>query len=382
MYVKSRNVLIGDVLKPATLHVVDGKIKDIMPYEFQDAQDYGNCYIAPGFIDLHMHGGYGFDVLDDDQNSFTLLRRKLLDEGTTSFLATSTTLEKEMLKVSLAKLGSKIGKQIAGDGASCLGIHLEGPFLNPKFAGAQKSCDILEPTIALFQEFQSASDFQIKRITLAPEMDIDHSLITNLSNQEILVSIGHTGADAKEARAAFVAGSKLVTHMFNGMPPFHHREIGVSGMALLCDGLSCEFIADGIHVSFDAIELACKVKGSENLILITDSNKSKGLPPGEYVFHGRNIVLNEQGEARIKETGSLAGSTAKMNMVVKNIIQNTTIDRVEAFKMASLYPARLINVDDSKGLIDIGYDADFVVLDQQYQVIETFAIGKRKDGNR
>ena len=379
MYIKSRNVLIDNELKPSTLYLDQGKIKEILPYESHADYDYGDYYIVPGFIDLHLHGLYGADALDETKDSLELIRQKLLDEGTTSFLATSTTLEKETLKGALKKLASEIESQIEGDGAKCLGIHLEGPFLNSEFAGAHKKQEILKPSIPIFEELQNASNGKIKRVTLAPEMDEDHALTAYLSDKKILVSMGHTGATAKATEMAIEAGARLITHMYNGMPQIHHREVGVAGMAMLSDKMVCEFIADGIHVSPHAVELVKKTKGVRNIILVTDSNKAKGLPVGDYVFNGRNIVLNELGEARIKETGSLAGSTAKMNDIVKNVIQNTTINQVEAFQMASLNPAKLIHVDDFKGQIKISYDADIAVLDDHYEVVHTYISGKLKE---
>ena len=379
VYIKSRNVLINNELRPATLHFHQGKIKEILPYESLADHDYEDYYIVPGFIDLHLHGMYGADSLDMTEGALGVIQQKLLEEGTTSFLATSTTLEKETLKVSLKKLASEIELQTEGEGATCLGIHLEGPFLNSEFAGAHKKEEILKPSVSVFETLQEASNNKIRRVTLAPEADDDNELTTYLSDKGILVSIGHTAATAKETEIAISAGAKLITHMYNGMPQIHHREIGVAGMAMLSDEITCEFIADGIHVSHRAVELAKKSKGVQNMILVTDSNKAKGLPPGDYTFNGRNIVLNERGEARIKETGSLAGSTAKMNDIVRNVIENTTIDQVEAFQMASLNPARLINIDHYKGQIQTDYDADIVVLDGQYSVIHTYISGELKE---
>ena len=378
VYVKSKNVLIDHVFKPATIHLSRGRIASILPYDTPADYDYEGCYVVPGFVDLHLHGGYGIDVLDEDEDSFRQLQQRLLQEGTTSFLATSTTLETEMLKKALMHLGKKIETQIAGSGATCLGIHLEGPFLNPDFAGAQKVHDILKPSISLFEAFQSASGDKIKRVTLAPETDVNNMLTTHLSNQGILVSVGHSGATAEETHAAITAGAKLVTHLFNGMPQLHHREIGLNGMAMLSDQLVCEVIADGNHINFNTIELVRKTKGPGGIVLVTDANKVKGLAPGEYTLHGRNVVLNERGEARIKESGSLAGSTSKMNIAIKNIIENTTIDQVEAFQMASLYPAKLLNIDHIKGRIDIGHDADIAILDQAYQIVDIYVAGQRK----
>ena len=379
VYIKSRNVLIDNELKPATLHLYQGKIRGILPYESQVDYDYGDYYIVPGFIDLHLHGMYGADSLDETEGTLEIIKQKLLAEGTTSFLATSTTLEKETLKEALKKLASEIELQTEGNGANCLGIHLEGPFLNPEFAGAHKKEEILKPSISVFEELQNASNNEIKRVTLAPEKDDNNDLTAYLFDKGILVSIGHTAATAKETESAVKAGAKLITHMYNGMPQIHHREIGVAGMAMLSDEIACEFIADGIHVSHHAVELVRKSKGIQNMILVTDSNKAKELPSGDYTFNGRNIVLNERGEARIKETGSLAGSTAKMNDIIRNVIENTTIDQIEVFQMASLNPARLINIDHYKGHIKIDYDADIVVLDKQYKVIHTYISGGLKE---
>jgi N-acetylglucosamine-6-phosphate deacetylase len=378
--IKSKRVLIGDSFEPAALVLENGKIIEILPYATQTTEncDFQENRIVPGFIDLHLHGGYGEDCLDYPQEAFDRLRRKLLLEGTTSFLATSTSLDKAELISRLEVLGKKIANQQLDQGANCLGIHLEGPFLNVKFAGAQNPQSIISPSIDCFEAFNEASGNQIKRITLAPEEDEDFSLIRYLHEQGILVSMGHSGADKIEAEKGEKYGAHLVTHMFNGMPQIHHREISLAGYAMLSDELLCEFIADGIHVSFEAIDLVRKIKGKGKLILITDSNRAKGMPLGDYVLHGRAVTLGEDGSVRIKETGGLAGSVLKLNQGVRNIVEHTRIDPVEALQMASLYPAELLGIDNIKGKIKEGYDADVLVLDEDYQVLEAFVGGKKE----
>ncbi|KRN83632.1 N-acetylglucosamine 6-phosphate deacetylase [Pediococcus ethanolidurans] len=344
--------------------------------------DYGDSFIVPGFIDLHIHGGYDADVLDDNANSFERVRQHLLSEGTTSFLATSTTLKKDELIKRLKTLGHKIRDQNIDSGSNCLGIHLEGPFINPQYAGAQNRESIITPTIEDFKSFNDASSNTIKRVTIAPEKDSNLLLIRYLHDHKILVSMGHSGASFQDAKNGETAGAKLVTHMFNGMPQIHHRELALSGYALLSDSLVCEFIADGIHINFNTVNLLNKIKTSKKLILITDSNRTKGLPLGEYELHGRQVQLNVDGSVRLKKAGTLAGSILKMNHAVKNVIQNSSIEQVEAFKMASLYPAQLLNISNSKGRLDQGYDADITILDSNYEVTETFIHGKRMEQNK
>jgi N-acetylglucosamine-6-phosphate deacetylase len=381
MYIKSENVLVNNALKPATLHVQHDKIKEILPYETsKEATDYGQDFILPGFIDLHIHGCYGIDVLDDDLDNFHQLRRKLLEEGTTSFFATTTTLEKENLVKGLRFLGRKIDSQEGIFGAQCLGIHLEGPFLNEEYTGSQNKSYLLKPDISTFKEFQSAANNHIKRVTLAPEKDEDQGLIRHLKDQhQILISAGHSGAAAKDMSSSVIAGVTLITHMFNGMVPLNHHDIGIVGVAMMSDELVCEIIGDGVHLCYDAIDLIKKIKGFERLILVTDSNQAKGMPAGDYNFHGRNVKLNSDGEARIKESGSLAGSVAKMNDMVRNITQNTSISLVEAFQMASLLPARLLHIDHKKGRLSNGYDADIVILNQEFHVVDVYIAGKREE---
>ncbi|MDR2975776.1 MAG: N-acetylglucosamine-6-phosphate deacetylase [Streptococcaceae bacterium] len=381
--IKSKNVLIGEGFEAAALAFENGKIIEILPYAAQTMVDYDfqENMIVPGFIDLHLHGGYGDDCLDYPQEGFDRLRRNLLLEGTTSFLATSTSLDRAELISRLVVLGGKIVSQALDFGANCLGIHLEGPFLNVKFAGAQNPQSIISPSVECFEAFNQAGRNQIKRITLAPEEDEDFSLIRYLHEKGFLVSMGHSGARKIEAELGEKHGAQLITHMFNGMPQIHHREISLAGYAMLSNDLVCEFIADGIHVSFEAIDLVRKTKGRGKMILITDSNRAKGMPLGDYVLHGRPVVLSEDDSVRLKETGGLAGSVLKLNNAVKNTVENTRIDLVEALQMASLYPAELLGIDNVKGRIQKGYDADIVVLDADYQVQEAFVGGKCGDVN-
>lgn len=375
MKIKSTKVLIQDKLIPATLDIENGIIKAILPYTCT-ALDYGTAYIIPGFMDIHMHGGYGYSCMGtaDDIDE---LRRKLTQEGTTSILATTTSLDIKSLKQKMRTLGIYIQSQKQNNGARILGIHQEGPFLNKQYRGSQKEDCLLKTSIPLFQELQICSEHTIKRVTLASEEDNHHSLIKYLKEHDIVASNGHTSANYEEAKQAFEDGVNLVTHFYNGMKPFNHREPGLIGASFLNHHCYCEVIADNIHVHMDAVQLLYENIGSKRMILITDANKAKGLHAGEYDLEGRSIIVDSHGAARIKETGSLAGSTAKLNECVRNVILHTSIPKEEVFQFVSKNPATLLHLDDHLGELKEGFDADITILNEDYQVLDTYVLGQR-----
>lgn len=332
-------------------------------------------YIIPGFIDLHYHGCYGANTMDEDDRALRHMTANILKEGTTSFLPTTTSLSTEEICRMLTHLCEYMGKQ-RDDEAEMLGIHLEGPFLSPLRAGAQQTEYLSTASLEVFQKFEKASKNTIKRVTLAPEMDEYLQLITYLHEKGIVASLGHSDCDEQLASRAFEKGASLVTHLFNGMREMKHREPNLACAALLHDDVYCELTADGYHVSFDMIQLAWKLKGSDKLILITDSNMAKGLPPGMYDFNGRQVYVDNEGIARLAKNDSLAGSTAKLNECLKNVVQKVGIPLEEAIPMVSENPARCIGVDHYKGFIKPGYDADLSVLDKNFQVVAIYKKGK------
>lgn len=370
--IRSKKVLISNELKPACIRLEGGEIKEILDYEEFDEisdqmVDYGDDYIVPGFIDLHLHGNNGLDSMSDSKTNLLEIGKNLINEGTTSFLITTSTRQFDEIIKALENLSDQIKLQNDKRASTCIGIHLEGPFMNPEFAGAQRSDQMTRGTIPLFKQLYEASDYKIKRITIAPEMDEEHKLVDYLSSQNILISVGHTGAKADEVSEYVDAGATMITHTFNGMKSFSHRDVGPIGVALSDDRLTCEVIADGIHVDFDAIKLLVKAKGVERVIVVTDANRTKGLAPGLHIVNGNEIEVDSNFRAVVKKTGNLAGSLIPMNQSIRNLVEEVGVEPVDAFKMASFYPANLIGYCD-KGEIAVGKDADIVVLKKDFSV--------------
>lgn len=329
--------------------------------------------ISPGFIDVHIHGAGGADTMDATFEALNTMASVLPEEGTTSFLATTITQEKEKIEGALINAAHFQKEQNTPGQAEVIGIHLEGPFINEARGGAQPKDHILEPDIELFKRWQEAANGTIKLITLAPEKANGYEFIRYLSENGVVPSIGHSDAIFTEMEKAVQAGAKQVTHLFNGMRGMHHREPGVAGASLLFKELIVEMIADGIHVRPEMIKLALNAKGLDGMILITDSMRAKCLKNGHYDLGGQDVKV-ENGQALLAD-GTLAGSILKMKDSIKNMIDFTDIQLSEAVQLASSNPARQLNMFDRKGSISEGKDADLVVLDENLEVAMTFCRG-------
>lgn len=327
----------------------------------------------PGFIDVHIHGVDGADTMDATKEALDTMVTALPKEGTTSFLATTMTQENKSIEKALRNIGEYIGEQNPKGKAEVLGIHLEGPFVNPKMAGAQPIQHIIDPDLHLFKEWQTLSQNTIKLVTLAPEQPGGLEMIRYLSRNEIIASIGHTNATYDEVNLAIEAGANHVTHLFNQMRGLHHREPGVVGAAFLREELKAEIIVDGVHVRPEIVNLAYKQKRSEGLILITDSMRAKCLKNGKYDLGGQEVTVKE-GKAVLGD-GTLAGSVLRLGHAVKNIIDYTGCSLENAIEMASVNPAKQLKIYNRKGSITVGKDADIVILDEHMEVNMTFCRG-------
>jgi N-acetylglucosamine-6-phosphate deacetylase len=325
--------------------------------------------LLPGFIDVHVHGGNNYSFMDEKLESFNEVSLYHARNGTTSFLATTTTSSVDKLKRSLSKLAEAIDNGVHG--AQILGVHLEGPFINEKRSGAQDRSTILEPDLFLLKEFLASSRNQIKLVTMATERDRDHELINYLLNQNITVSIGHSDASYNEVIEAVKLGVNHSTHHFNGMRPIHHRDPGIAGAGLLLSEITTELIADGFHVHPDMIKLLFTIKGNQGVCLITDAVFCAGLPDGEYE---RVTIIN--GEVTLKDGSSLAGSTLTTIKALKNAIQYTGLPIEDLLPSLTLVPARQIGVSEQKGSLEPGKDADFLIVDERLDIEATYVKGK------
>jgi N-acetylglucosamine-6-phosphate deacetylase len=333
-----------------------------------------NTSVIPGMIDVHIHGVNGADIMDATSEALDTMTVSLPKEGTTSFLATTMTESKENIEKALVNTGNYIDRHQKTGRAEILGIHLEGPFINSGKAGAQPLHHIAVPCVDTFESWQATSGNHIKLVTLAPEMDKEHSLIQHLKQQGIIASAGHSNASYDEMGEAIDKGVSHVTHLFNQMSGFHHREPGIVGAAFNRGEVMVELIADGIHVRPEAVDIAFQQITGDRMILITDSMRAKCLKNGQYDLGGQMVTVKD-GMAMLDED-TLAGSVLEMKSAFKNIQKFTGCPIEEAIKITSENPAKQLGVFNRKGSITWGKDADLVILDDQLNVFMTICKGE------
>jgi len=327
-------------------------------------------YIVPGFIDQHIHGALGKDTMDNTVEAIEKISFGLLREGTTSFIPTTMTYDNKVLEEVLEKI--YIAMESA-KGANVLGTHLEGPFISKDFIGAQNPNYVCLPNINLFNEINKKKTVEI--VTYAPENDSNFDLTRYLSNNNIIASVGHSAASCEIVSEAIKNGLTNFTHFHNASSGHHHREPGVVTAGFLNEGVMVELIVDGIHLDPDVVKTTYKVKGGENIILITDSMRAKGCSDGSYDLGGQEVIKIGS-EARL-EDGTLAGSVLEMNVAIKNMINFSGCQIEEAFLMASHNPAKYLGLNN-KGLLKEGFDFDVTCLDEDFNVIQTYVGGVLK----
>ncbi|QJC97833.1 N-acetylglucosamine-6-phosphate deacetylase [Bacillus mojavensis] len=369
----------NEVIKNGYVGVKDGKISAVSaerPIEqyAKEIQGPRDAVLLPGMIDIHIHGGYGADTMDASFSALDTMSSRLPEEGTTSFLATTITQEHGQISQALVKAKDwKSAEDSPSLGAELIGIHLEGPFVSPKRAGAQPKEWIRPSDLALFKKWQQEAGGLIKIVTLAPEEDQHFELIRYLKDESIIASMGHTDADSALLLEAFEAGASHMTHLYNAMSPFHHREPGVIGTALAHEGYVTELIADGIHSHPLAAKLAFLAKGSSKLILITDSMRAKGLKDGVYEFGGQSVTV--KGKTALLPDGTLAGSILKMNEGAQHMRAFTNCSWTDIANITSANAAKQLGIFDRKGSITEGKDADLVIVSSECEVLLTICRG-------
>ena len=375
MVIQSKKVWIADQFTPAQLELEDGIIKEIYPYnEKEVTKDYGDLRILPGFIDIHCHGAYGFDTNDANPEGLRKWAKGIVDEGVTSFLATTLTQSEEVLTNAVSNVAKVVEEGY--EGAEILGIHFEGPYLNKAHKGAQPEEYCVKPNIEQFKRYQKAAHGLIKYITMAVENDEDYALTKYCSQNNVVVSIGHSNATYEQAVQAYAHGARSMTHVYNAMTPFTHRANGLVGGALRIRNMYGEIICDGNHSTLAALNNFFTSKGPDYSIMITDSLMCKGFPVGtKFDFGGQEVVIYPDGSAHLVEAGNLAGSTLNVNKGLKILIEDALVPVNYAINACTSNPARCLHVDDRKGTIGVGYDADLVVLDRDYEVVQTYCKG-------
>ena len=362
----------------AAVHVHDGKIAEIadaavlrqVPRGDQICEE--GATVAPGFIDLHVHGASGRDLMDGTLESLQTVASTLARYGTTSFLA--TTLSAPDSDTATALRGYAAHHRFVSEGAHPVGIHMEGPYLNPVRRGTHNPGYVREADPKGFRRFVELSANCVRKITLAPEMDPGLALTRQAVALGIRVSIGHSDATEAQARAAIAAGASQATHTFNAMRPLHHREPGLLGAVLADPRVYAEVIADGVHVHPTVAQLIVRLKGIERTLLVTDGLSALGMPDGRYPL-GDQIVTVENGVCR-DEAGNLAGSTLTLDRAVRNIAEWMALPVEHAIAAASAVPAQSMGMETVRGTISIGADADLVFLDSEMRVLKTMVAGR------
>jgi N-acetylglucosamine-6-phosphate deacetylase len=328
--------------------------------------DYGESLVAPGFIDIHVHGLAGYDIMDSDPESIHQISKHLAAKGVTGFLATLQTSSYEEIIQTLKRVN-----ETKTTGAKLLGSHLEGPYISPAKIGAQRE-NLREPLTHELDDLLRAANGTLRLVTLAPEVKGGLVAVEYLSGHGVLVSAGHTDATYEEAKQAFDAGVRLLGHCWNGMRELHHREPGIIGAGLMDESVFVELIADCHHIHPAVLGLTARLKGADSVILVSDSIKPAGLEPGKHVLDGRVYYLVD-GLVKL-ESGVIAGSSIGLNNAVRNMVEKVGVGVADAIGMASSTPAGFLGLN--KGKLDIGFDADFVVLDEAFNVVETIVEGE------
>jgi N-acetylglucosamine-6-phosphate deacetylase len=373
--VNAKIITDGKVLEGYNLLFSDNKIVEITK-EFPLLArliDAKGLYLSAGFIDIHIHGSAGYDVMDATPRALDKISKSILQTGTTSFLATTMTMSREDIKKALVnierflKLKSSSAKH--SPRAKILGVHLEGPFINIEKKGAQNADYIQVPNFELIEPFMDI----IKMITIAPEVDWAREFIFYLQKHypHVILSIGHSNATYEQSKKSFDWGISHATHLFNAMNPLHHREPAVVGAVLEEEHLSCDIIADLIHIHPSFFKLLYRLK-KEQLILITDAMRAGCLSNGVSEIGGQRVVVRD-GEARL-EDGTLAGSVLKLNEALRNFYRYTDISIPELVAMVTSIPARKLGLEI--GELKEGYPADLVLFDEDFNIKKCFVEGE------
>jgi len=364
------------------LLVEDGRITSISSREGSaipantELVNFGDALLAPGFLDIHIHGGAGLDVMRASQAELPRLGQFLATHGVTGYFPTTVAAPLDATFAALDRLADVIEiSQSAADGpvqARPLGIHLEGPFLSHKRRGVHPPEYLVTPTPDVFDRLWQAARGHVRMITIAPEIPGAIEVIGEASRRNVCVSIGHSDADLPAAREGVKAGARHATHTFNAMRPLDHREPGIIGEVLSDDGLTADLIADGIHVAPEVVKLFLQAKGHERAVLITDAISATGMPDGQYQL---GPITVEVKEGKCTANGSLAGSVLTMDRAVRNVTKFGGWTLRQAVQAATVNPARAARIDGASGLLQTGSEANFVVLTPSGEVIKTVIRG-------
>lgn len=369
----------GEIFDAGIL-VRDGQIESISARESMALPagavevEAGDFTAIPGFVDVHIHGAGGRDVMEGTTDALRTVAKKLAQFGTTSFLATTVTAGTDDTLRAVEGMARYVAEQHQSDPACAevLGIHFEGPFLSKARRGVHPA-DLLQlPSAPVLERFLKAAAGNARILTIAPELLGATPCIDAARNAGLVVSIGHTDATYEQARAAIARGARHATHVYNAMRPFTHRDPGVIGAVLTSTDVTAELIADGIHVDEVAMKILLQAKGSERVVLISDGISATGMPDGKYMLGGIEVTVSN-GVCRNAD-GNLAGSTLTLDRALRNIV-NLGIPLPAAVRMLTLNPASLLGIEFKKGALRTGADADILLLDEGLQIRQVWTRG-------
>lgn len=370
-----------EVIESPLVVIEDGAIQSLSARSALEAPsgaqhlDFPNLVIAPGFIDIHIHGGAGHDVMQDDPSGRVAFEKSLAKHGVTSYLPTTVTAAMDRILGAVDRLGNLISAEDADHahvGARPLGIHLEGPFISAAKCGVHPVEYLIAPTIELFERILDASGGTLKMMTVAPELPGAAEVIRQARERGVYTSIGHSNATFQEAARGIAAGAVSATHTFNAMRALDHREPGILGAVLSDDRVMADIIADGVHVAPAIVEVFLKAKGAERAVLITDAISATGMPDGTYQLGPFQAEVHGD---RAELQGKLAGSVLTLDRAVRNVISFANWTLQQSLILVTRNPAQLIGAD-GKGELAVGSDADLVLLSEKGEVVHTMVGGQ------
>lgn len=348
-----------------------GRTEEVQIPPHAETYDLDGLKIAPSFIDLHVHGAVGVDYTEADEDQIQEVSSFLLSCGVTGVLATLYPKPKRDYIDDVRRLTDYIRRNPHRN--IIRGLHLEGPYLNKEMHGAINPDYIWTPDLHDWADLRDAGSGYIRLMTIAPEIPGAMEVIRDAARHGIVSSIGHSRAEYEDIRVAIDNGAAQITHIFNAMAPFHHRQPGVLTSAFLHGELKVQLIADGLHVHPAVIEMLLKLKGQNGILLISDAMAASGYKTGSYSFGDQEVTVDETG-ARLAD-GTIAGSVATLNVGVKTMVEQAGAPCTHAFRMASLNPSRVLGTEHQKGILAVGKDADLVVMDEHFQVVMTVLDG-------
>jgi N-acetylglucosamine-6-phosphate deacetylase len=340
-------------------------------------KDFARAILAPGFVDIHMHGGAGLDVMQASPSELPRLNKFLTTHGVTGYFPTTVAAPLDQTCAALEHLADAIAAAASSNGnaaqARPLGIHLEGPFLSHKRRGVHPPQHLVEPTLEIFERLWQAARGQVRMMTIAPELPGALEVIAEAARRKVCVSIGHSDADLEAARAGVRAGARHATHTFNAMRPLDHRDPGILAEVLTDQHLSADIIADGIHVAPAVVQLFLHAKGIDRAVLITDATAAAGMPDGTYQLGPLQVEVKD---GKCTMDGKLAGSVLTMDLAVRNVTKFAGWSLQNAVRAATLNPARAAGLPQSYGVLAPGAEANLVVLSPDGKVRQTFVRGR------